>query len=309
MCALSRKHSSLLETRTIFCGDNLDRLRKMPDGCIDLIYIDPPFNSNRIHEVLWGETKERRSFVDRHASTQGYIDFMRPRCVELARILKQSGSFYYHCDWHASHYIKIMLDQIFGQEQFQNEIIWHYGPKATQNETHFQRKHDVIFFYSKSSTFQFNTLLQEYSEGSLQERKSRYKHEDEAGRYRLTTRRDSDGNKYRAKVFLRPGVAMTDVWDIGVINSTSNERLGYPTQKPLELLERIVRASSNKNDIVLDAFCGCGTALVAAQNLGRQWIGIDISPTACRVTAKRLRNVCRLPEEELSEKCLTRTSS
>ena len=279
MPAKSSKPSSLIDTRTIFCGDNLDQLKRLPDGCVDLIYIDPPFNSNRTYEVFWGETREKRSFEDRHESTQAYIDFMRPRCVELARVLKTTGSFYFHCDWHASHYVKVMLDQIFGESQFQNEIIWYYGPKATQNASRFQKKHDVIFFYTRSKDFKFNVLLQAYSEGSLQERESRYKHSDADGQYRLTTRRDADGTKYRAKVYLKQGVAMTDVWNIGVINSTSNERLGYPTQKPLNLLERIIRASSNENDVVLDAFCGCGTALVAAQNLGRQWVGIDISPT------------------------------
>jgi DNA modification methylase len=298
MHALSGKPSPLLDTRTIFCGDNLDQLKKLPANSVDLIYIDPPFNSNRTYEVFWGETKEKRSFEDRHESTQAYIDFMRPRCVELARILKDTGSLYYHCDWHASHYIKVMLDQIFGENHFQNEIVWYYGPKATQNATRFQKKHDSIFFYSKSKKYKFNTILQEYSEGSLDERDTRYKHSDQDGQYRLTTRRNKQGERYRAKVYLRAGVAMTDVWTVGVINATSNERLGYPTQKPLTLLERIIRASSNENDIVLDAFCGCGTALVAAQTLGRQWIGIDISPTACRVMAKRLRDVCGLPENE-----------
>ena len=118
------KPSSLLDTRVIYCGDNLEQLRKLPDACIDLIYIDPPFNSNRNYEVFWGETKEKRAFEDRHESTQAYIEFMRPRCVELARVLKKTGSFYYHCDWHASHYVKVMLDQIFGENNFQSEIIW-----------------------------------------------------------------------------------------------------------------------------------------------------------------------------------------
>ena len=104
--------SALVDTRVIYCGDNLDQLAKLPDHCVDLIYIDPPFNSNRNYEVFWGETKEKRAFDDRHASTQAYIEFMRPRCVELHRVLKTTGSFYYHCDWHASHYVKIMLDQI-----------------------------------------------------------------------------------------------------------------------------------------------------------------------------------------------------
>src|SRR6476469_10567467 len=116
--------SSLLDTRIVYCGDCLEQLRKLPDASIDLIYIDPPFNSNRNYEVFWGEAKEKRAFEDRHESTQAYIEFMRPRCVDLARVLKNTGSFYYHCDWHAGHYVKVMLDQIFGENFFQNEIIW-----------------------------------------------------------------------------------------------------------------------------------------------------------------------------------------
>jgi len=114
----SGRPSALLDTRVVYCGDNLEQLAKLPDACVDLIYIDPPFNSNRNYEVFWGETKEKRAFEDRHASTQAYIDFMRPRCVELARVLKKTGSFYYHCDWHASHYVKVMLDQIVLEKSF-----------------------------------------------------------------------------------------------------------------------------------------------------------------------------------------------
>ena len=121
---MAARPSSLTDTRVIYCGDNLEQLAKLPTGCIDLIYIDPPFNSNRNYEVFWGEAKERRSFEDRHESTRAYIDFMRPRCVELHRVLKPTGSFYYHCDWHACHYVKVMLDQIFGENQFVNEVIW-----------------------------------------------------------------------------------------------------------------------------------------------------------------------------------------
>src|SRR6476469_2077101 len=124
--------SALLDTRVVYCGDCLEQLRNLPDACVDLVYIDPvpvsevepPFNSNRNYEVFWGETKEKRAFEDRHESTQEYIEFMRPRCVELARVLKRTGSFYYHCDWHASHYVKVMLDQILGENNFVNEIVW-----------------------------------------------------------------------------------------------------------------------------------------------------------------------------------------
>ena len=107
------KPSALLDTCVVYCGDNLEQLSKLPDACVDPIYIDPPFNSNRNYEVFWGETKEKRAFEDRHENTKAYIDYMRPRCVQLARVLKKTGSFYYHCDWHASHYVKVMLDQIF----------------------------------------------------------------------------------------------------------------------------------------------------------------------------------------------------
>ncbi len=142
--------SALVDTRVIYCGDNLEQLKKLPDGCVDLIYIDPPFNSNRNYEVFWGETKEKRAFEDRHASTQAYIEFMRPRCVEMARVLKTTGSFYYHCDWHASHYVKVMLDQIFGESNFINEIIWKRQTShndAKQGSKHYGRLHDVLLFY------------------------------------------------------------------------------------------------------------------------------------------------------------------
>src|SRR5664279_2200737 len=163
------KPSSLLDTRVIYCGDNLEQLKKLPDACIDLIYIDPPFNSNRNYEVFWGETKEKRAFEDRHESTQAYIEFMRPRCVELARVLKKTGSFYYHCDWHASHYVKVMLDQIFGENSFQNEIIWR-RTTAHADTKGFGHVHDILFRYSNGEAPTFNVELRDY----LQAYKDRY---------------------------------------------------------------------------------------------------------------------------------------
>ncbi|MBL9032990.1 MAG: restriction endonuclease [Phycisphaerae bacterium] len=348
--------SALLDTRVIYCGDNLEQLAKLPDKCIDLIYIDPPFNSNRNYEVFWGETKEKRSFEDRHASTQAYIDYMRPRCQQLARVLKKTGSFYYHCDWHASHYVKVMLDQLFGENNFQNEIVW----KRTFAHSAAKRYgpiHDVIFFYTGSSEYTWNKLYQPYDPEYLETffdqvdpdgrrwmrmdltgdgvRKgesgdpwkgidvtAKGRHwaipRDAAELYKATGKTSQEkldaldaagaihwpkkeGGVPRLKVYAdkSPGVPLQSVWnDIRPLHNLSAERLGYPTQKPLPLLERIISTSSNPNDIVLDAFCGCGTALVAAQNLGRHWIGIDISPTACRVMAKRLRDVCHMRESE-----------
>jgi site-specific DNA-methyltransferase (adenine-specific) len=332
------KPSSLVDTRVIYCGDNLEQLKKLPDECIDLIYIDPPFNSNRNYEVFWGETKEKRAFDDRHASTQAYIEFMRPRCVELHRVLKKTGSFYYHCDWHASHYVKIMLDQIFGQNQFQTEIIWRRTNAKGLAFRSFPNDHDSVFYYTKSDDYAFNRQYLPHDEEYV---KDFYKQvEPETGRqyqladltnpnkdrpnltyeflgikrvWRWTKERMQEAYEKgliiqsspsavpRLKRYLdeQEGIPVDSIWaDIPPIQSQSEERLGYPTQKPLALLDRIIKASSNPNDIVLDAFCGCGTALVAAENLGRQWIGIDISPTACRVMAKRLRDVCKIKEDE-----------
>jgi len=339
--APKRKTSHLLDTRVIFCGDNLQKLADFPDASVDLIYIDPPFNSNRNYEVFWGETREKRSFQDRHASTQAYIEFMRPRCLELARVLKKTGAFYYHCDWHASHYVKVMLDQIFGEDSFVNEIVWQ-RTSAHNDPSQFGRVHDTIFFYAKGEPHTWNQHYEdaderyfaahdfEKDEEGLLFRKrdlTAPAHGDSgSGQYEWKGRTPPKGRMWsytkqnmeqleaegrivytktgmpRLKIYADAlkGIPLQDVWvspDLW-LNAASKERLGYPTQKPLALLERIINASSNPGDIILDAFCGCGTALVAAENLGRQWIGIDVSPTACRVMAKRLRDVCGLPEDE-----------
>ncbi len=337
MCALSRKRSSMLDTRVIYCGDNLEQLRKLPDTCVDLIYIDPPFNSNRTYEVFWGETKEMRAFDDRHESTRAYIEFMRPRCVELARVLKKTGSFYYHCDWHASHYVKVMLDQIFSEKNFQSEIIWKRTNAKGLAFKGYPNNHDTIFYYGGGEELTWKRPFKEYDPEYLK-KFYRFVEEGTGRRFRLsdltnpnpdrpnltydwnghkrvwrwTKERMEEADKQGIIHYSSTGLAsqkryldemqgqpIDTIWDdIQPIQAQAAERLGYPTQKPLRLLERIIQASSNENDIVLDAFCGCGTALVAAQNSGRQWIGIDISPTACRVMAKRLRDVCRLPEDE-----------
>jgi DNA modification methylase len=349
-CLMARQHnpkvltSPALDTGVIYCGDNLEHLSKLPAGCVDLIYIDPPFNSNRNYEVFWNERREMRAFDDRHGSTKAYIEFMRPRCIELARVLKSTGTFYYHCDWHASHYVKVLLDQIFGEAGFVNEVIWKRQSShndAKQGSKHLGRVHDTLFIYGKSKDYHFKHLYRPYDPSYVQDF---YKYtEPETGRrYRLgdltapggaapskgnphyeflgVTRywRYSQENMeklykegrivqtkpgtvpaYKRYLDEGKGVPLGSVWDdIGPVQGVAEERIGFPTQKPLKLLERIVGISSREGDVILDAFCGCGTALVAAQNGGRQWIGIDISPTACRVMAKRLRDNCGISESE-----------
>jgi DNA modification methylase len=327
------------DAQTIYCGDNLDKLRTMPSSFVDLIYIDPPFNSNRDYEVFWGDTREKRAFEDRHESNRAYIDFMRPRCVELRRVLKDSGSFYYHCDWHASHYVRVMLDQIFGANNFRSEIIWKRNAAKGLGSKCYPNNHDTIFYYTVSADFTWNRPFVPYVQDNLDGKTAdKYRHQDDDGRiYRLDNLINPNPNrpnltyeflgvtkvwrwtKDRMEAAYQDGLVIQtragavpqlkryldeqdgrpvdDVWaDIPPINSQAAERLGYPTQKPLPLLERIVQASSDPDDLILDAFCGCGTALVAAQRLERRWIGIDISPTACRVMAQRLEDDCKLRE-------------
>src|SRR5271154_2846183 len=165
------KSSALLDTRLIYGGDNLEQLKNLPNACVDLIYIDPPFNSNRNYEIFWPETSEKRRFDDRHESTKAYIDYMRPRCEQLARVLKKTGSFYYHCDWHASHYVKVMLDEIFGESNFQNEIIWRRSSAhsdSKQGRKAFGTITDSIFFYAEGKEATWNTQYTPYDAAYLE---------------------------------------------------------------------------------------------------------------------------------------------
>lgn len=264
----------IMETGTIRCGDCLAELRTFPDGCIDLIYIDPPFNSNRNYSVE-RNAAEKRHFGDKFGSVAAYLGYMKPRLSELHRVLKTTGSFYYHCDWHASHYIKVLLDgaDLFGYGNFQNEIAWCYRSGGASPKKRFSRKHDIILFYSKTAGYTFNGLNEKSYNRGLKPYRFRGVPEfrDEAGWY--------------------TEVGMKDFWEINMVGRTSRERLDYPTQKPEALLDRIIRASSNQGDIVLDAFCGSGTALAVAQKLGRRWVGIDISPAACKLAKRRLNGL------------------
>jgi len=266
-----------MDTNIIYCGDCLVKLKELPDESVDLIYIDPPFSSNRNYVAFWQE-QEKRHFEDRFENVRAYIDYMYPRVKELYRVLKQTGSFYYHCDWHASHYIKVMLDRddLFGYGNLRNEIVWCYT-RPSHKHGQFPRTHDTILFYTKSKhyTFEPDRIRIPYNPESL------------ARSNRGAGVKSAMGLKGRDRLHIQ-GKIPESWWAIPMLQGNARERLGYPTQKPETLLERIIKTSSNAGDIVLDAFCGCGTTLVVAQREKRKWIGIDISPTACRVMAKRL---------------------
>jgi site-specific DNA-methyltransferase (adenine-specific) len=305
----------------LYYGDNLEVLRThIPDESVDLIYLDPPFNSNAGYNVLfkapsgtgadasieafddtwtWGPAAQsalmdiasgtnRPLAVMMEAMRQAlgenslmaYLAMMAVRLVELHRVLKPTGSLYLHCDPTASHYLKMVLDGVFGQRNFRNEVAWCYR-KWSVSQGQFVRNHDVILFYSKSDGLHtFNTLFVPPSSGTLKRWKGKKQQAVFVDGVRKASSLDSDVSES----------PMPDWWEISILNPNSKERLGYPTQKPRALLERIISASSNPGDLVLDPFCGCGTAVDAAEKLGRRWIGIDITHLAIGMIEDRMRS-------------------
>jgi len=263
-----------VETNLIYCGDNLEVLAKFPRKSVDLIYADPPFFSNKQYEIIWGNGAEMKVYEDRwKGGINVYIEWMKERLWQCYRVLKDTGSMYLHCDWHATHRLRVAMDDTFKEKNFQNEIIWYYR-RWTNVSDRFQRMHDTILFYTKTDNYKFNPLYQPFSDKTI--------HRDIS----------VDGiTNLKAKRDIKKGIVMHDVWNIPYVHSQSKERLGYPTQKPEALLRRIIEASSNKNDIVLDPFCGCGTTLVVAHQLSRKWIGIDVAPKACDLMKDRLNRV------------------
>jgi len=317
----------------LYCGDCLSVLDMVPDGSVDLIYIDPPFYSQRVYETIWGEEAERFAFEDRWSGgINHYVNYLVTRVKKMHAKLKDAGSFYVHLDWHISHYMKVELDKIFGYDNFQNEIIWRRHGGAHSDPKRFGNITDIILFYSKSETKTFNPQYTPYTQEYID---YKYKSvEPKTGRrYWLNTATAagpgkpkyfkgklltppagthwrfsqdkinrlikegrivfSDSGMPYVKYYLDelPGRPVQNLWDDISMTKSGKERLGYPTQKPLGLLERIVSASSNTRDLVMDAYCGCGTTMAAAQKLGRRWIGIDISQSAIRVVEERLRKL------------------
>ena len=264
----------MIELNKVYCMDNLELLKQLEDESIDLIYCD----------ILYNTGKSFSDYDDNLGTPQEAIEWYRPRLIEIKRVLKKTGSIFIHCDYNLSHYIKVELDKIF--PIFINEIIWMY-PKGIKNSTRREiNNHDTIFRYGKSNYYTHNSLDEPYTKEQLK----RFKNEDENGRFYWDTRRDKDNNKVRVKVYLKKnGTPLGDVWYFNF--AQGKERVGYDTQKPKALLERIIKSSSNEGDIVADFFCGSGTTIVVAKELGRQYIGCDINPRAIDITNKRLDEI------------------
>ena len=352
------------KNRTLWTGDNLDIMRGLNSESVDLIYLDPPFNSNREYSAPIGSEAAGAAFKDTWTlndvdlawhgliaeenpglygiidaagvahgkGMKSYLIMMAVRLLEMKRILKPTGSIYLHCDPTASHYLKLTMDSVFGPEQFRTEITWKRTSAhsdARQGRQQHGRVHDLILFYTKSGRWTWNRIYTNYDPDYVEQF---YRHvEPETGRrYRLDNLTGPGGAAkgnpsyevmgvtrywrysqermaeliqqgrvvqsrpgtvpaYKRYLDEMPGVPLQDIWtDIKPIGARSKERVNYPTQKPIALLERIISASSNEGDVVLDPFCGCATALIAAEKLGRQWVGIDLSPVAKTLVQRRM---------------------
>ena len=270
-----------LESNRLFWGDNLHVMRQLPSESIDLIYFDPPFFSGRQYNVIFGDQNELRSFSDIwEGGMPGYLIWLNARLYEMKRLLKKTGSIYVHCDWHASHYIKIEMDKIYAHRNFRNELIWCYSGGGVPKKD-FAKKHDCILRYTKTDQYIFDVdaVRQKYSPEILSRPKSSYAEH-------------SYSNNPGAKTVgwdLNPKGKYPDDWFyMAIVNPGAKERIGYPTQKPEALIERIVKASSRENALVADFFCGGGTTAAVAQRLGRRWIACDQSRVAVAITADRL---------------------
>jgi len=268
----------------LILGDNLEKLKDFENECVDLIYLDPPFFSNRNYEVIWGDDGEVRSFQDRWAGgIEHYIDWLKERVEQMHRILKPTGSIFLHCDWHANAHIRVsILDRIFGPSNFRNEIIWCYMGPGSPGVKQFLKKHDTIFWYSKDNnkwTFNLDEVRFSHSEKTKENFKAGL-----AG----------SGFDGAPKEINEKGKVPEDWWtDIAIaarFPKNSDNNIGYPTQKPVKLLERIITAASKEGDVVLDPFVGGGTTIVVADKLKRKWIGIDQSVAAIKVSDLRLKN-------------------
>jgi site-specific DNA-methyltransferase (adenine-specific) len=268
---------------SVLHGDCLNILPTIGDESIQLVYLDPPFFTQKEHSLRTRDNSALYSFEDRWTSLDDYLFFMKEALIECRRILKESGSIFLHCDKRASHHLRLLLDQIFGSDNFQSEIVWAYK-RWTNSRKGLLNAHQTIYFYSKTADFKFNTVYTDYSPTTNVDQILQARVRNEFGK--AVYQRDESGSVIFGRE--KKGVPLSDVWSIPFLNPKAKERAGYPTQKPILLLERIICISTDKGDMVLDPFCGSGTTLVAAKLLDRDYIGIDISADAIELSEKRL---------------------
>ena len=264
-------------------GDCLQILETFESGTVDLFYVDPPFFTQKVHTLTTRDGSTRYSFKDLWTSTHAYGDFLLARLTECHRCLKETGSLFFHCDDNGSHIARLILDKVFGPENFQAEIIWSFR-RWSNSRKGLIPSHQTILFYSRSAAFKFNTLTTAYSESTNIDQILQKRMRDERGK--AIYARDESGEPLTNGG--KKGVPLGDVWEIPYLNPKAKERVGYPTQKPVLLLERIIQLCTDPGDLIVDPFCGSGTSLVAAHLLERRAIGIDTSEAALKLATERL---------------------
>jgi site-specific DNA-methyltransferase (adenine-specific) len=277
-------------------GDCLGALDEIGAGSVDLVYLDPPFFSQKVHKLRTRDRAKEFSFSDLWASHEDYARFTLARLTQLHRVLSPTGSLFFHCDRRASHLIRALLDKTFGPDKFRSEIIWHYR-RWSNSQKRLLPAHQTILLYTKSDKYTFNEIYEEYSPSTnvdqiLQQRRRDDFNKSVYARDETDTVISSGSKK---------GVPLSDVWDIPYLNPKARERTGYPTQKPVLLLERIIKLATNKGNLILDPFCGSGTTLVAAALLERNAIGIDISGEAVEIARERIQNPSKTTSELLKK--------
>ncbi|ETI88104.1 MAG: Adenine-specific DNA methylase [Clostridium butyricum DORA_1] len=267
----------------ILLGDSLVRLREINEESVDLIYLDPPFFTQKTQKQKTRDNEKEYSFDDKWENIDEYRLYIQDRLVECKRVLKKTGSIFLHCDKAASHHLRVALDNVFGVDNFQSEIIWTYK-RWSNSKKGLLNNHQNIYFYSKTKDFKFNTIYMDYSETTNIDQilQDRVRNEHGKSEYK----KDANGDVVLGKA--KKGVPMSDIWEIPYLNPKAAERVGYPTQKPILLLERIIDIATDEGDVVLDPFMGSGTTLVAAKLKNRQYIGIDKSEDAIDLAQKRL---------------------
>ena len=269
-------------------GDCLPLLNEMKSGCVDLAYLDPPFFTQKTQRLAPRDRSQEFSFEDRWSSQKEYGTFLLERLRATHRVVSDRGSIFVHCDRNAVHLVRLLLDEVFGCDNFRSEIIWYYR-RWSNSQRGLLPAHQTILYYSKSDQYIFNEIWTEYSPATNVDQILQRRSRDDFNK--SVYDRDDEGHVIANGI--KRGVPLGDVWDIPFLNPKAKERTGYPTQKPLLLLERIIALATNEGDCVLDPFCGSGTTLVAAQALNRAAIGIDVSEDAVKLTRTRLLSPTR----------------
>lgn len=275
-----------METNKIYQGNCIEKLKEIEADKVDLIYFDPPFFTQRKHSLTNKDNSKIYEFDDKYNSIAEYLEIIENVLIQSKRVLKNTGSLFLHCDKTASHNIRVVIDKVFGRENFQSEIIWSYK-RWSNSKKGLLNAHQVIFFYSKTQDFKFNTLYTDYSATTNLDQILQDRQRNENGK--SVYKKDENGNVILGKE--KKGVPLSDVWEIPYLNPKAKERTGYPTQKPVLLLNQILNIATDEGDLVVDPFCGSGTTCVSAKYLKRQFIGIDISIDAVELANSRLKEM------------------